>query len=59
MSEEKKVGLMAKIKLIGSVLVIAVLASMISSVIIGWMLDCMRTEMFLIQELGWSPSCPE
>jgi type IV secretory pathway component VirB8 len=57
MSEGKKPGLISKIKLILSVLIIAVLASMISSVIIGWMLDCMRTEMFLIQELGWSPSC--
>lgn len=59
MSEEKKPGLLAKIKFVGSVLVIAVLVSMISSVTVVYIFDCMRVELFLMQEFGWTSPCKQ
>ena len=59
MSEEKKRGFFYYLKLFLTVIFIAVLSTMVASIILGWMIDCMRTEMFLIRELGWAPECPQ
>ena len=59
MTEEKKPGLIAKIKFVGSILVIAVLVAMISSVTVVYIFDCMRVELFLMQEFGWSSPCSQ
>ena len=59
MSEEKKTGILAKIKFVGSILVLVVLVAMISTVTVVYIFDCMRVELFLMQEFGWSSPCSQ